>query len=88
MQKYLDTGWKQGNLHKGRIHIYKNELHKMVFLHELNNYLSNGWIKGSNDHSILGKIKIIKNDKCLVINPDDLQKYLDDGWIKGSKTKK
>ena len=85
LQKYLDKGWKRGNLHKGRIHIYKNELHKMVFLHELNNYLSNGWIKGSNDHSILGKIKIIKNDKCLVINPDDLQKYLDDGWVKGSQ---
>ena len=56
----------------------------MIFEHELKTYIENGWILGSNNHSILGKIKIIKDNKCIVIDPLDLKKYEDDGWVKGS----
>lgn len=86
LEKYIAEGWTRGNLHSGRIHIFRNENeNKMVHKHELENYLNNGWKLGSTNHSIIGRIKIIKDNKCITIFPSEFEKYAAEGWVKGSK---
>lgn len=84
LQQYIDEGWSRGSNHKGRIHIYKDALHKMVHKYELDDYLRDGWLEGTPNHSILGKIKIVKNWACKVIDPRDFAEYSNDGWVRGS----
>ena len=84
---YDKTIWVHITTNRKRIHKIINNIvvSKYVYESDIQKYLDEGWVKGSNDHSILGKIKIIRNNDCIVINPNELQKYLDEGWVRGSK---
>ena len=68
---------------KGRIVLNNGAIHKYVLLNDLDEYLSQGWIKGEIEHSTKNRINIKKDNKQKFIYEEDLDKYLSEGWVVG-----
>lgn len=103
LQDYLDMGWKCGMYRtsgyansKGTVHIHKDTLNKMIKLDELEQYISNGWIRGRNKNLFTTQtykekqqnfkkstIHVNNGETHIRILITDQEKYLKCGWVVG-----
>ena len=85
----------------GKISIIKDNIVKYILPSMLDEYLNDGWVKGSKKlseeakqklkgrkGSTSGKIGINNTKVNKFVVEEDLEKYLNDGWIKGLKSNK
>ena len=69
---------------KGRIHVNNGVVEKMIYPHDKQEYINNGWIIGCICRPSRRKIYVNKNGHDIRIWPEELQEYLDNGWQKSS----
>ena len=87
---YLNLGWNYGVSRIVKKHIWINDLKnsKMILEEDLDNYLSEGWVKGRlKEHMPKKKENIIvisKNGIAKQIYKNEFDKYIKDGWVKGN----
>lgn len=75
-QEYYE---KQSKAQSNRTWIYKGNIAKRVKNEELEEYLQDGWIKGTNSN----RKAINKDGKTKYVEFKNLQHYLDEGWKLG-----
>ena len=95
-QKYEQSGWIRGgkSRNKGQKSFAKNcvwinngDICKRVSKEELQQYLDNGWQRGSIQKYTNGYIRITDGQRDKNISPEnkeELQQYLDNGWKLGT----
>ena len=69
---------------KGRIHVNNGVVEKMIYPHDKQEYLNEGWIIGCICRPQRRKIYVNKNGRDLRIWRDELQDYLNTGWNRSS----
>ena len=89
IQPYLDDGWVLGSHNKKMADnrwVNKDGITKCIHKSELDEYLNNGWMRGSNRivRPNLGKIAVYKDDKTIMIEVSELDEYLNNGWMRGN----
>jgi hypothetical protein len=91
LDAFLSEGWSRGipvSPTKGKAWIYNPVLNEysMCDIEELNEKLSNGWIKKKWGPIKKGAMWVNNGKKNLRIDKEELKNYINDGWIKGMLT--
>jgi hypothetical protein len=91
LDHYINKGWTKGlpkSPTAGKIWIYHRTLNKysMCSPDEIEEKLSNGWIKKKWSAVPKGTVQINNGKENRRVSPDDLDSYLDNGWAKGMIT--
>lgn len=92
-QIYLSNGWQKAGIEmngskfttKDTTWVNNGVDTKLINIKDLDEYLNEGWVRGTLNHSTIGRIKINNGIVEKLIDPNDLQKYLNEGWVKGKK---
>ena len=95
LQMYLNDGWIQQSLCKGRISptkgmiwVCRDDKQILIKPEELQMYLNDGWIRTRITKPLKDTICITKDgEKEKFIKPEELQMYLNDGWDKKGKSR-
>ena len=71
----------------GRIAVSKAGQNKFILKEELNEYISNGWVRNSTQKGRISptknKVWIYKDNVMKCVNKNNVSKYINDGWEKG-----
>lgn len=68
----------------GRIRIHKDDIEKSITPDIMDEFLSNGWIKGPHPKHRKPNNWINNGTKCKRVFDEDLKSHLDDGWVRGT----
>lgn len=76
-------------VNKGRIRVSKDGVVRKILLEQLNEFISNGWVRSVKSKSTgkkgspKGKIWVNKNKINKYIEPEQLDEFISNGWYRG-----
>jgi hypothetical protein len=81
--KNYDDSWKLGQYINKQVRVHKDKICISINEGQLQEYLNNGWFRGSNVKPLLGRITVNNGINNKFIKEEQVKKFLEMGWKLG-----